>query len=271
MLCQGDRPIQDFLFPLRGMQRHPMPGLERQCLAAQAAAAADYRNQGGVELIDLAPDLRQGLLACRIMGRAAAGVAMTCVNSGIAGLPYVCVFRFLGMCMPKQTVHDSATVIQEPAALKAARLLAGFTRNGPAAAWFDRLLAVLANRVFAVSLARSELDFLRERRLAVEFEDLAVCWVFSLHAGRLRVLEHRARPEVSIRARLADFAALALRRVDADTLFFQQRLVIEGDVALGLMLKNFLDALELDQLAWPVKFALLAGERLLSDTRRTSA
>ncbi|MDE2234999.1 MAG: SCP2 sterol-binding domain-containing protein [Gammaproteobacteria bacterium] len=173
--------------------------------------------------------------------------------------------------MPKQMVQSSPAAAQQPAALRLARLLAGVTRNGPAAAWFDRLLAMLANRVFALPLASGELDFLSERRLAVEFEDLAVCWVFSLHAGSLRVLDRRARPEVSIRARLADFTALALRRVDADSLFFQQRLAIDGDVALGLMLKNFLDALELDQLAWPAKFALLAGERLLSDARRTSA
>lgn len=51
------------------------------------------------------------------------------------------------------------------------------------------------------------------------------------------------RPDVTIRASLADYAALALRREDADTLFFTRRLVIEGDTALGLELKNALDAL----------------------------
>ena len=51
------------------------------------------------------------------------------------------------------------------------------------------------------------------------------------------------RPDVTIRASLADYAALALRREDPDTLFFTRRLVIEGDTALGLELKNALDAL----------------------------
>lgn len=46
-----------------------------------------------------------------------------------------------------------------------------------------------------------------------------------------------------MRASLADYAALALRREDPDTLFFTRRLVIEGDTALGLELKNALDAL----------------------------
>ena len=50
-------------------------------------------------------------------------------------------------------------------------------------------------------------------------------------------------PDVTMRASLADFVALALRREDPDTLFFARRLVLEGDTALGLEIKNALDAL----------------------------
>ena len=42
---------------------------------------------------------------------------------------------------------------------------------------------------------------------------------------------------------LRDYLALALRREDADTLFFTRRIVIEGDTALGLEIRNALDAL----------------------------
>ena len=52
-----------------------------------------------------------------------------------------------------------------------------------------------------------------------------------------------ARPDVTVRASLADYLALALRREDPDTLFFTRRLVIEGDTELGLQVKNALDAL----------------------------
>jgi len=38
----------------------------------------------------------------------------------------------------------------------------------------------------------------------------------------------------------------ALRREDPDTLFFTRRLVLEGDTALGLEIKNTLDALGWD-------------------------
>ncbi|MEW8013567.1 MAG: SCP2 sterol-binding domain-containing protein [Candidatus Sedimenticola endophacoides] len=45
---------------------------------------------------------------------------------------------------------------------------------------------------------------------------------------------------------LYDFLLLATRREDADTLFFNRRLRLGGDTELGLYVKNFLDALELD-------------------------
>ncbi len=51
------------------------------------------------------------------------------------------------------------------------------------------------------------------------------------------------RADVTIRARLEDYVALALRREDPDTLFFSRRMVIEGDTALGLVVKNALDSL----------------------------
>ena len=51
------------------------------------------------------------------------------------------------------------------------------------------------------------------------------------------------KPDVTIRASLRDYLALALRREDPDTLFFSRRLVIEGDTELGLEIKNALDAL----------------------------
>lgn len=48
--------------------------------------------------------------------------------------------------------------------------------------------------------------------------------------------------DVVVRASLPDYLALALRREDPDSLFFSRRLVIEGDTALGLVVKNALDS-----------------------------
>lgn len=145
-----------------------------------------------------------------------------------------------------------------------------FSANGIAAPLFEKMLSVFVNQVFGIPMARGDLDFLDGRRLAVQFEDCGARWAFTLHCRRLCALPQRALPEVTIRARPAEFMMLAMRRVDADTLFFQRRLAIDGDVALGLMAKNFLDALDLDELPWPAKIALHAGDRLLSDSQRRS-
>jgi len=172
--------------------------------------------------------------------------------------------------MLKDAVRRPHPAEQASAAHRLAFKVMRFSASGWAAPLFEKLLAVFVNQVFAVPIARGELDFLKERRITVQLEDCGVRWGFTLHSGKLYVLPRTARPEVSIRACTAEFIMLAMRRVDADTLFFQQRLAIDGDVALGLTLKNFLDALDLDELPWPAKITLHAGDRLLSDTQRRS-
>ena len=47
------------------------------------------------------------------------------------------------------------------------------------------------------------------------------------------------------------FLMMLARREDPDTLFFQRLLAIEGDTALGLEIKNFLDRLEWEALPMP--------------------
>lgn len=53
-------------------------------------------------------------------------------------------------------------------------------------------------------------------------------------------------PDVTISASAYDFYRLSRREEDPDTLFFSRRLVMEGDTELGLLLKNTLDAMELN-------------------------
>ena len=55
---------------------------------------------------------------------------------------------------------------------------------------------------------------------------------------------NRIEPDATISAGTRDFLLLALRKEDPDTLFFDRRLVIEGDTELGLIVKNALDRVE---------------------------
>lgn len=58
------------------------------------------------------------------------------------------------------------------------------------------------------------------------------------------VLKRAERIALSIRARGSDFGQLASGDEDADTLYFNRRLVLEGDTELALLIKNTLDALD---------------------------
>ena len=49
---------------------------------------------------------------------------------------------------------------------------------------------------------------------------------------------------------------MAARRRDPDTLFFQRRIVVEGDTELGLAVKNLLDSLDPSELPSPLEWGL---------------
>lgn len=89
---------------------------------------------------------------------------------------------------------------------------------------------------------REALEPLRGKVLRLELKELGFGPQLTL--SRWGVQPALGAPDVTVRAGLADYLALALRREDPDTLFFRRRLVIEGDTDLGLVVKNALDALD---------------------------
>lgn len=73
--------------------------------------------------------------------------------------------------------------------------------------------------------------------------DIGLRWFTSVENDRLIVRE-TAEADVSFSADASDLLMIAARKQDPDTLFFQRRLVIEGDTELGLYVKNLMDAIE---------------------------
>lgn len=125
--------------------------------------------------------------------------------------------------------------------------------------WLEqKILPGILNRALHEALACGDLDFLTGRRLGISILDIGILWVFTRTTGGLVMLPARATPEVTICGRTADFIHMASRREDPDRLFFQRRIVIDGDVELGLHTKNLLDSLEWDDLPWMLRAPLLA-------------
>ena len=109
---------------------------------------------------------------------------------------------------------------------------------------------------FRQALAEGELEFLEGRWLSIHVRDIGLLWYTSVVDGRL-VVSQQADADVSFSADASDLLMIAARKQDPDTLFFQRRLVIEGDTELGLDVKNLMDAIELEQMPKALRVMLL--------------
>ncbi|WP_313683312.1 SCP2 domain-containing protein [Pantoea sp.] len=117
------------------------------------------------------------------------------------------------------------------------------------------VLQQLLNWQFRHALAEGELDFLEGRSLGIEISDINLRWMTTLQAGRLTV-SRDTEADVWFRGEANDLLLVAARKADPDMLFFQRRLVIEGDTELGLEVKNLMDAIELDAMPTPLRTGL---------------
>lgn len=113
---------------------------------------------------------------------------------------------------------------------------------------FSAALVAGLNLAAWPSLKTLDWSHLRGRRFCVYVRDLGLRAWFSVGAEGFATQIAR-RADVIFTATAEDFLRLALRLEDPDTLFFNRRLVIEGDTDLGLTVKNMLDGLELEAVA----------------------
>lgn len=165
------------------------------------------------------------------------------------------------------TMHTSST---SDAHNRLLRLLPPPTRWAPLLracppALRRRLLEQAMAHGLATPLDAGALEFLQGRRLGIEVTDLGLCWVVTFEHGRLLVVDQPA--EASVRGTATDLLLLAGRLEDADTLFFQRRLVLTGDTELGLTARNVLDRLPWEQVPLGLRIALNRGARLAQSAR----
>lgn len=163
--------------------------------------------------------------------------------------------RMLGHAMPPS--FDST----DPSPARWLRLLPPPTRLAPLLRLAPeraqrQLLERALRRVLGEALAAGDLDFLRGRTLGIELSDVGLRWVVGFDGGALRALPRDTAVEATVRASLTDLLCLAGRLEDADTLFFQRRLVLTGDTELGLTARNLLDRLPFESLPLGLRIAL---------------
>lgn len=129
-------------------------------------------------------------------------------------------------------------------------------------------VALALRSALAGPLAEGDVEFLEGRTVAIEITDLRWRWPISVTGRRLEVLHKDAKADVCIRGRSPAFLDMAARTHDPDTLFFDRRLVIEGDTELGLAVKNLLDGVDEERFPLPLRHALGAARGVHARLRR---
>ncbi len=123
-----------------------------------------------------------------------------------------------------------------------ARVIARLPAWPPSAAF-----AAACNRTAWPTLSELDWSAAYGKRFRVHVKDIGLSMYLSVAPHGLKA--GKAGPvDVTFTATAEDFARLSLRLEDPDTLFFNRRLLIEGDTNLGLTLKNLLDAVDWDEL-----------------------
>ncbi|MCW7540731.1 SCP2 sterol-binding domain-containing protein [Aquabacterium sp. A7-Y] len=104
-------------------------------------------------------------------------------------------------------------------------------------------LAAALNRLLLPRLEAEARAALSDRCVQVAVTDLGLTLRLQLGPRGFAVAPAGATPALSIAAALPAYWRLLRGEDDADRLFFERALVMEGDTELGLVLKNTLDAI----------------------------
>lgn len=104
----------------------------------------------------------------------------------------------------------------------------------------DAVAAATLHQVFAAQRAAGELDFMDGKTTHIRVLDAGVCIRLTLGEKGFAADDSGEPPDLLVQGTAYDYLLLLSGGEDPDTLFFQRRLYMSGDTALGVHLKNFL-------------------------------
>ena len=117
-------------------------------------------------------------------------------------------------------------------------------------------LVTLLNAVLRRKLPAELFERLAGREIAVQVRGSPVAASFRIRGRHFAPMRPSGTPYLRFVASARDFALLAAREEDPDTLFFNRRLVVEGDTEAALLVKNALDCVEAPAARWLLRRAL---------------
>ena len=107
----------------------------------------------------------------------------------------------------------------------------------------------ILQELMAEQIEMGDFDFLEGQWLQIRVNDMGLSFFLSFEDNKLVLSNQVTQADVSFTGDSKEFILLASRSEDPDTLFFQRRLMIEGDTELGLYIKNSIDGIDFDN--WP--------------------
>ncbi|MHB1951603.1 MAG: ubiquinone anaerobic biosynthesis accessory factor UbiT [Acidiferrobacteraceae bacterium] len=119
------------------------------------------------------------------------------------------------------------------------------------------VVATALNAPITSASARARVAELEGTHVGIRVIDAAFTVRLTVSGGRFRP-DPGDRSDAMICGRLTDLVRLLIATDDADALFFNRRLTLEGDVAAALHVRNVLDAIGYDWKDWIER---LAGPR----------
>jgi predicted lipid carrier protein YhbT len=123
-------------------------------------------------------------------------------------------------------------------------------------------LAAMLDLVVTPALDRDVLATLEGKVVRIVVRDAGLTLTVRCRGSRFAPADANVSADTTIGACAHDFALLAARREDPDTLFFARRLTMEGDTEVGLTVKNMLDGMDLPVLATALDRCLGQMEKL---------
>lgn len=120
-----------------------------------------------------------------------------------------------------------------------------------------QLINLTLNHFFNEAIDEGELDFLENKTFTIYVSDLDYSLTISMNKNKLVACPSIQNSDVTLRSTFNPLVLLVSRKEDPDTLFFNRALTIEGNTALVLEIKNWLDSLDFDLLPKPLQKVLL--------------
>lgn len=145
----------------------------------------------------------------------------------------------------------SPTVVATKIARKLTTTLPGIIKHLPEPPFIlqKKIGEKVLQHLMAEQIEMGDFDFLQDKWLQISINDMGLVFFLSFAENKLILSNQVSQADVSFSGDSKEFILLASRSEDPDTLFFQRRLMIEGDTELGLYIKNSIDGIDFDN--WP--------------------